>query len=144
MALGMVRAGRALKLEKQRNKDSVLMLIIISDGIANIPLKQPLTKRKKVLFVSEAQTDTFDAAQLLKRDNIRTVIINTSHSELELQAGKALNPDNRIKPYTPTEFLMKLAETTNGSYYGLNLRKEAKEKTTIIKKKPEDWLYFDL
>ena len=101
-------------------------------------MKQPLTKRRKIPFVADAQTDTYDVAQRLRRENIRTVIINTSHNEPELQAGTV----PRARAYTPTEFLMELAEATPGSYYGLSLDKETEAKRTIIEEKPEDWFYF--
>jgi Mg-chelatase subunit ChlI/Mg-chelatase subunit ChlD len=143
LALGMLNAWKALKLEKLRNKDAIPMLIIVSDGIANIALKQPLTGRQNAVFVSEAQSDAFDVAQRIRRDNIRTIIINTSHSSLELlAAGIETEPNKRSKPYTPTEFLMKLSKTTKGSYYGLSLRKE-EEKKEIVEEKPQDWFYFE-
>ncbi len=144
LALGMLNAWKALKLEKLRNKDAIPMLIIVSDGIANIALKQPLTRRQNVVVMPEAQSDAFDVAQRIRRDNIRTIIINTSHSSLELLAIESETGSNkRSKPYTPTEFLMKLSKTTKGSYYGLSLRRDAEKKKAIVEENPQDWFYFE-
>ncbi len=144
LALGLLNAWKALKLEQQRNKDAIPMLIIVSDGIANIALKQPLTKRQDLVFVPDAQSDAFDVAQRIRRDNIRTVVINTSHNSRELlQAGIDVEPKKRSKPYTPTEFLMKLSRTMKGSYYGLSLRKDEEQKRAIVEERPEDWFYFE-
>ncbi len=144
MALGMLNAWKVLRLEKQRNKDTIPMIIIISDGIANIPLKQPLTKRRRVPFVTEAQSDTLDVAQLLRRDSVRTILINTAHSAQELlQTGIEIGSDKRSKPFTPTEFLMKLSKMTKGSYYGLRLGKEEEERKAVVEERPEDWFYFE-
>ena len=123
MAIGMLKAWRVLRLEKQRNKDSILMLIIISDGIANVSLKHPLYQRGHEAFLSKAQADSIDVARLLSRDNIRTVVINTSHSPIEAMLGAETRHEQRSL-FTPTEFLTKVAESAKGSYYGLVLKKE--------------------
>ncbi|MFX0096055.1 MAG: ATP-binding protein, partial [Candidatus Hodarchaeota archaeon] len=101
MAAGMLKAYRTLKLEKLRNKDAILMLIVISDGIANIPLKHSLSKRSRKKFLSDAQADCIDVARLLFRDSVRTIIINTAHSLLEEKVrvdGKSYIPENLFTP----------------------------------------------
>jgi len=81
---------------------------------------------------------------VVRRDNVRTIIINTSHSSRELlETGIETEPNKRSRPYTPTEFLMKLAKTTKGSYYGLSLRKEEENKKAIVEERPENWFYFE-
>jgi len=122
MAKGMLKACRVLRLEKQRNKDSVRMLIIISDGIANVPLKQPLSKRGRKTFLSEPQADAIDVARLLARDNVKNIVINTSHRPLEAMMSKG--GYRRRNLLNPTAFLMQIAESSKGSYYGLVLNKE--------------------
>lgn len=147
MAIGMLKAWRVLRLEKQRNKDSILMLIIVSDGIANVSLKRPLSKRSHETFLSKAQADSIDVARRLNRDNIRNIIINTSHSPVEAMMSTEARHDQRIL-FTPTEFLMKVAESAKGSYYGLVLKKEDSVKippefkrrrftvSSVLKKRP--------
>jgi hypothetical protein len=123
MAIGMLKACRVLRLEKQRNKDSVHMLIVISDGIANVPLKQPLSKRGRKSFLSEPQADAIDVARLLARDNVKNIVINTSHRPLEAMMREK-GGHSRRNLLTPTAFLMQIAESSKGSYYGLVLNKE--------------------
>jgi Mg-chelatase subunit ChlD len=123
MAKGMLKACRVLRLEKQRNKDSVHMLIIISDGIANVPLKQPLSKRGRKTFLSEPQADAIDVARLLARDNVKNIVINTSHRPLEAMMMTE-GGYRRRNLLNPTAFLMQIAESSKGSYYGLVLNKE--------------------
>lgn len=141
MAAGMLRAWRTLKLEVQRNKDVIPIIIMISDGITNIPLKQPLTARRRG-FLSEPQYDSFDVARLIRRDKIHTIIINTFHNKEPIQDGVYDSSGKRVKPYTPTEFLMELSKQTGGSYYGLSLEKETGGKETVVER-PEDWFYFE-
>ena len=144
MALGMLKAWKALKLEKQRNKDTIQMLILISDGITNIPLKQPPITRRRRVFVTEAQSDALDVARLLRNENIRIIIINISHSDRELSEKEIdIESNKRSRPYTPTEFLIRLSKVTKGSYYGLRLGKEIKEKKGGVEERPEDWFYFE-
>ena len=144
MAAGMFKAWKTLRLEKQRNRDSILMLIILSDGIANIPLKQPLSSYSRRRFLSEAQADVMDVARFLVRDGIRTVVINTSHSLIEysMWQDEFLKKTTR-ELYTPTEFLMELSKVTNGSYYGLALRREEEVPVMTKKRKLDDWFYFE-
>jgi Mg-chelatase subunit ChlI/Mg-chelatase subunit ChlD len=134
VAKGMLKAYRVLRLEKQRNKDSILMLIILSDGIANVPLKQPLTRRGRKRFLSEPQADSIDVARLLARDNVRNIVINTSHRPLEAMMREE-GVRIRRKLLNPTEFLMQLAESAKGSYYGLIFNKENMAKIDPMIKK---------
>lgn len=143
MAAGMLKAYRTLKFEKLRNKDSILMLIIVSDGIANVPIKQPLSNRSRKKFLSNAQADCIDVASFLARDSVRTIIINTAHSPLEEKVredGRHYIPENL---FTPTEFLMDLTNISKGSYYGLLLKKKDEISLKTKKRSLDDWLHFE-
>jgi magnesium chelatase subunit D len=138
LAKGMLKAYRVLRLEKQRNKDSILMLIVISDGIANIPLKRPLSKRGRKRFLSEPQADSIDVARLLARDNVRNIVINTSHRPLEAMMREE-GVRTRRNLINPTEFLMQVAESAKGRYYGLILNKEDTVQITPTTKKRKNF-----
>jgi hypothetical protein len=62
-------------------------------------------------------------ARLLARDNVRNIVINTSHRPLEAMMREE-GVRIRRKLLNPTEFLMQIAESAKGSYYGLILNKE--------------------
>jgi len=141
MAIGLLRAWRLLRLEKQRNKDVVPMLIIISDGIVNVALTQPHSASSRQSYMSEAQADVIDMARILKRDDIRVIVINTSHRRQEIPGEVFRKLTSPREWYTPTELMLELAEITGGSYYGLSLTRE--ETSTIKKSKLDDWFFFE-
>lgn len=136
MATGMQKAWRLLRRERQRNKESILMLIVVSDGIANVALKTPVSKRTRKRYQSKAQADAMDMSRLLAREEIKTIFINTSHSPLEASIDELSQKD----AYTPTRFLMEVAQTAHGSYYGLELTAEEKIPLNSKKRKLSDWL----
>ncbi|MCJ7770242.1 ATP-binding protein [Candidatus Bathyarchaeota archaeon] len=143
MASGMFKAWKVLNLEKKRNQDSIPMLIVISDGIVNIPLRQPLSTYSRMRLQSESQADVMDVARLLSRDKLRTVIVNTSHSSAESDLNKNYGLSSDRKLYTPTEFLMELSKVTNGSYYGLTLSSGNEIPIKTKKRRLDDWFRFD-
>ncbi len=141
MAQGLLRAWRLLQLEKQRNKDVVPILIIISDGIVNVELNNPLSSVNRTYYMSKAQADVVDLAQVLKRDGIRVIVINTSHRKKEIPSDAFRKIVSNREWYTPTEMMLELARITNGSYYGLSLAHDVTE--SIIKSKLDDWFFFE-
>jgi Mg-chelatase subunit ChlI/Mg-chelatase subunit ChlD len=136
MATGMQKAWRLLRRERQRNKDAILMLIIVSDGIANVALKTPVSTRTRKRYRSEAQADAMDMARVLAREEIKTIFINTSHSPLEA----SIDENSQKDAYTPTRFLMEVAQTAQGSYYGLELTSEEKIPLESKKRRIRDWI----
>ncbi len=146
LAAGMLKSWKVLRLEKQRNKDAVPMLIIVSDGITNIPLKTPLSAHTRQRFLSAPQADVIDVSRLIARDGIRTFMINTSHREAEMTVEKeAYAPlvSQTLFKYTPTRFLMEVAKLTGGSYYGLSMKKEGELFLKSERPRLEDWFYLE-
>ena len=117
MAAGLFEAYKALKQEKLRNRDAIPHLIVISDGIANVPLDVPLSPLTRRRYSSEAQADAFDVARLIAKAGYRVIVINTSHSEKEARDFPVLVEDRRLR-LTPTQFLMEISRLTKGDYVG--------------------------
>jgi magnesium chelatase subunit D len=141
MATGLLKAWRLLRLEKQRNKDAIPMLIVMSDGIANVALSHPFSSASRMNYASEAQADAIDMARILKRDGIRVIVINTSHRSKEI-AGDAFRKITSSREwFTPTELMLEIARITDGSYYGLRLAHDAK--ASIRRSKLDDWFFFE-
>ena len=137
----MLKAWKAMKIERQRNKDVVPMLIVVSDGIANVRLSRPLSKHVRGGLLSDAQADVFDVARLLVRDGIRVIVLNTAHKQEELLIRKEMKQiPLYARWYLPTEFLMELSTISRGSYYGLSLKKE---KELVKGTKLEQWFYVE-
>ena len=90
-------------------------MAIVTDGIVNVPLPQPLNSYTRKDFMNSAQADVIDVSRLIARARIRTVIINTDHREEQRPEDRP----QRRKWLTPTELLMEVARITKGRYYGL-------------------------
>lgn len=116
---GLLQSLKILKQEKMVNKDAVPHIIVISDGIVNVPLDipiSPLTRRK---YLSEAQADSFDVAHLLSKEKIKVHIVNTNHSRSDEKSFPVIDPRKRVR-FTPTQFMIELARLSGGNYKGLN------------------------
>jgi len=111
----MMKALQVLRLETTRNRDCIPLVVVITDGIVNVPLSQPLSLSTRNDFTNSAQADVVDVARLIAREGIRTLIINTDHREELLPKDL---PSKR-KCLSPTALLMEVAKITKGRYYGL-------------------------
>jgi len=123
LATGMLKAQEIFRLERHRNKDVVPILVIISDGIANVPLERPLSPFTRQQFSNPSQADALDAAYQIAKDNIRTVIINTDHRPEEI----GITREAKLCWYSPTDFLLEIARVTGGRYYGLGVTRGTKK-----------------
>jgi len=118
LAAGMMKAWQALRMEKRRDKDVVPVLIIVSDGIVNVPLEHPLSAFTRSSFSNPAQADALDAAHVVAKEKIQTIIVNTDH-RVEEVAQPSVSTKAGTRWFTPTGFLIELARVTNGYYCGL-------------------------
>ncbi len=117
LAAGMQKAINILKDERRRNKETIPVMLLITDGNANIPLRHSLRTRTSFKFVERAKSDCLDLAQEAKRQEIRIVVINPGHSEADLKRGI----DGFT--YTPSSLCKGIANITNGKYFGFDASK---------------------
>jgi len=130
LASGMFEAWRVLRNEKTKNRDAIPYLVIVSDGIANIPLEAPLTAHARSRYLNHAQADAIDAAHLLKREGVRTLVINPAHapeSEYTTQYKKRAWERTGKLWLTPTELVVEIPRITGGYYYGIGEEGELEE-----------------
>lgn len=129
LASGMFEAWRVLRNEKVKNRDIIPFLVIISDGIANIPLESPLTPYTRSCYLNTAQADVIDVAYLLRRSGIRTMVINPSHAVEEemLKRHRGVEEATGKRFLEPTELLMEIPRITGGYYYGIGEEGELEE-----------------
>jgi magnesium chelatase subunit I len=130
LASGMFEARRVLRNERARNRDLIPFLVIVSDGIANIPLGSPLQPSSRRIYINQAQADVIDAARLLRGEGVWTLVINSSHLPGEER-------DRRYKESVminigkiwlePRELLMEIPRITGGYYYGIGEHGELEE-----------------
>jgi Mg-chelatase subunit ChlD len=123
MATGLLQSLKILKQERIINKDSIPNVIVVSDGIVNVPLDVPLSPLTRRKYLSEAQADALDVAFLMSKEKIKVHIVNTNHSEIDAKSFPVTNFGNRIR-FTPTQFMMELARLTGGEYKGLTSASE--------------------
>ncbi len=88
LASGMIKALEVLKNAKQRDRNAIPVMVIITDGNANVPLYKSLEtgEIRKFdeasiairLFEDLAVKDALKASRLVRQANIHTIIINTN------------------------------------------------------------------
>jgi len=87
LAAGMLKALEVLKEAKRRDLSTIPVMVIISDGEANVPLRRNLQTGEirgfdllNVAFFKyerEAVEDVFSVSELMKKDGMYTVVVNT-------------------------------------------------------------------
>ncbi|MEM2451566.1 MAG: ATP-binding protein [Candidatus Methanomethylicia archaeon] len=127
LAAGLKKAREILMMEKSKMKESIPVMVIISDGIANVPLENPLSPENRSRFLNPAQADALDIARLIAKDGIKTIVINTDHRSDEIYKRIYYRRDMQVVFYTPTALMMELAKITRGKYYGLRADKPIAE-----------------
>lgn len=115
LAAGMLKALEVLKEAKRRDISTIPVMVIISDGEANVPLRRNLQTGEirefnplDVAFFKyeeEAIKDVISVAEMIKKETVYTVIINTSSTSEDLP-----KPSGSIT----TEII---ASITNGVHY---------------------------
>jgi len=134
LAAGMLKGLEVLKEEKRRNSSTIPVLTIITDGEANIPLRDDLrtglTREFNPLDASfyhyekEARTDAISVAQMIRKEEIQTVVINTAPTT-------PLSPELTFfgePPTTGSWTTNTIATLTNGVHYELRLPSADREK----------------
>ncbi|MEM2137365.1 MAG: VWA domain-containing protein, partial [Candidatus Methanomethylicia archaeon] len=121
LAAGLKKAREILLMEKAKIKESIPVMVVISDGIVNVPLENPISPENRKKFLNPAQADVLDLARLMVKDDIKTIIINTDHRSDEIYKRIYHRRDMQTIFYTPTALMMELAKVTRGKYYGLRV-----------------------
>jgi Mg-chelatase subunit ChlI/Mg-chelatase subunit ChlD len=88
LAAGMIKASEVLKEEKRRDPSTVPVMVIITDGSANVPLKRSLetgevrqVEETSVIlreYEDAAVEDVMAVSKMIKRDGIQTIVVNTN------------------------------------------------------------------
>ncbi|MDH7606558.1 MAG: VWA domain-containing protein [Candidatus Bathyarchaeota archaeon] len=88
LATGMLKALEVLKEAKRRDPSTVPVIVIITDGSANVPLKRSL-ETGEVRQIEEARIivreyedlavrDVTSVSKLIRREGIPTIVVNTN------------------------------------------------------------------
>ena len=116
LAAGMLKAREVLKEAKRRDPSTVPVMVIITDGSANVPLKRSLEtgevrqiEEVRVIvreYEEMAVKDVTSASKMIKREGTNTIVVNT-------------NPHmygRETYGHITTEII---ASITNGSHYSI-------------------------
>jgi Mg-chelatase subunit ChlD len=88
LASGMLKAREVLKEAERRDPSTVPVMVIVTDGSANVPLKKSLEtgeerniEEARVIvreYEDLAVQDVFSVSQMIKREGINTIVVNTN------------------------------------------------------------------
>ena len=135
LAAGMLKGLEVLKEEKRRNSSTIPVLTIITDGEANIPLRQnPRTGATRLFdpldaafyhYEEEACKDAISIAELIRKEEIQTVVINIA-SKKTISEEEIIFMDEPIATGSCTTGA--IASVTNGLHYDLCTHSKNREK----------------
>jgi Mg-chelatase subunit ChlD len=124
LAAGMLKAIEVLKEEKRRDRSMIPVMVIVTDGNANIPLLKSLqTGEVRTLDLMDAAffkyedaavQDVLLVSQIARRDGVHTVVVNTNPVEVYWQ-------------YSGIELTERIAEITKGSHHEVGWIKEKEQ-----------------
>jgi len=102
LAAGMEKALEVLKESKRRDLSTIPVMIVVTDGDANVPLRRDLQtgsvrefSRDRALnpldmafyrYEDEAVKDVVSVSELIRKENVFTVVVNTVPVARKLQA----------------------------------------------------------
>jgi len=97
---------------RERSKGYEPILVIISDGNANVPLERRIRGMGYRHFAFDpAVQSVLEVAHLIAKSGIETMVINTKHREVLADAAEGI--------LSGTELLMRVARITKGEYVGI-------------------------
>jgi Mg-chelatase subunit ChlD len=111
LAAGLMKAWEVVIQETRRNKDVMPLVVLITDGKANVSLKR---RGRFTRTTRDAIRHAIEASQLLARFKIPVVVINPDHQV----SSSILQSPYDFHPIPPSEVAMEIARITKGAYYG--------------------------
>ncbi|RJS81819.1 VWA domain-containing protein [Candidatus Bathyarchaeota archaeon] len=88
LATGMLKAWEVLKEAKRRDPSTIPLMVVITDGNANVPLKRSLEtgeirniEEVRVIvreYEDLATMDVISVSKMIKREGIHTIVVNTN------------------------------------------------------------------
>lgn len=134
LAAGMLKGLEVLKEEKRRNSSTIPVLTIITDGEANVPLRQnPRTGATRLFdplqaafyhYEEEACADAISIAEMISKEEIQTVVINTG-PRAALKTESTFLDEPTFTGSCTTDVI---ASVTNGIHYQLRANSKNREK----------------
>jgi Mg-chelatase subunit ChlD len=124
LAAGMLKAWEVLREAKRRDNSTIPVMVIITDGEANVPLKRSLATNEIRTFdrldlaffnyEDSAVKDVISVSEMIKKEGIYTVVVNTNPA----LAGPSTSG------FLITKFI---ATITNGTHHEVAKRADKKK-----------------
>ena len=124
LASGMLKAWEVLKEAERRDPSTVPVMVIVTDGSANVPLKKSLEtgdirriEEARVIvreYEDLAVNDVFSVSRMIKHERIHTIVVNT-------------NPHAYGRETYGLEVTRLIASKTNGTHHAVGRLATQKE-----------------
>jgi Mg-chelatase subunit ChlD len=134
LAAGMLKGLEVLKEEKRRNSSTIPVLTIITDGEANIPLRQnPRTGATRLFdpldaafyhYEEEACKDAISIAKMIRKEEIQTVVINPTPNTIPEEELIFMDEP----AFTGSSTTGMIASVTNGVHYDMHMSPKNRER----------------
>jgi Mg-chelatase subunit ChlD len=118
LAAGMLKAIEVLKEEKRRDRSTIPVMVVVTDGNANVPLIRSLQTGEVRTFdpldaaffkyEDMAVDDVISVSHVARRDGIHTVVVNTNPVTVDWQYAGVLLTET-------------IAEITKGSHHEVGM-----------------------
>ena len=109
---GLYKALQVILTERRKNKVIVPIVLLVSDGLANIPLDSDVTKDMRDIYGFPSYADILAISDAMRREGVPVLVLNPYHFE---EWGIRLLPP-------PSQLLKRITEITDGGYIGLTNR----------------------
>ena len=96
---------------RERSRGYEPILVVISDGNANVPLEKRLLASRRLIMLDPAYHSVMEVASLIAKNNIETILINTKHREVMTETYNGF--------VSGTELLLRVARMVKGEYVGI-------------------------
>lgn len=124
LATGMLKAWEVLKEAERRDPSTVPVMVIVTDGSANVPLKKSL-ETGEFRLIEEARVivreyedlavrDVLSVSRMIRRERIHTIVVNT-------------NPHTYGRETYGFEVTQLIASKTNGTHHAVGRLATKKE-----------------
>lgn len=108
LASGLLLAKQMVDREKRRTPRVLPIIVLITDGLATVPLTKDSEPPKNSNLLFPAQTDVLRMAKLIAKTHAVTIVINPFEEDSFIKNGFM----------SPTLLTKKIVEITNGIYFG--------------------------
>lgn len=96
---------------RERSRGYEPILVVISDGNANVPLEKQLLAPRRPLTLDPAYHSVMEVAHLISKSRIETILVNTKHREVMADAY-----DGYV---SGTQLMIQVARMVKGEYVGI-------------------------